>query len=75
MASNRDNVGMTKEIIRKISVGDGLTDAELDTALKFYQGLARDLSILGPYFHFPWVECQRTTDALEGFRRSRERKS
>jgi len=64
---------MDKEILRKIEVGDGLTDAELTEAIVFFTQMEAGLSLLGPRFHFQWVYCAHTLDALRGFQRSRER--
>jgi|OM-RGC.v1.033515727 hypothetical protein len=63
---------MTQDMIEKIAVGDGLTDAELAVALEFYTDLQQKLRLLGPTFHLAWVEVNRIQRDLERFKFHRE---
>jgi len=64
---------MTQEIIRKIEVGDALSDEDLETAFAFYDDLTKKLWLLGSKFHLAWLETQRVTESLRGFLEHRKR--
>jgi hypothetical protein len=66
------NGNMTPEIVEKVRVGDGLSDAELNTALAFYGQMESGLRLLGPRFHLAWAEVQRVHDMLRSYRHNRE---
>lgn len=63
---------MNQEILRKIEIGDPLTDRELDTAFKFYTKLTQDLRLLGNKFHLAWAETFRMSNTLEGYIQARK---
>jgi hypothetical protein len=63
---------MTPEIVEKVRVGDGLSDAELNTALSFYGQLEAGLRLLGPRFHLAWAEVQRVLHMLESYKHNRD---
>lgn len=65
---------MTPEIVAKIERGDMLSDQELRVALVFYEDMAKKLMILGPKFHFAFVECNHRAVELDGYRRNRDMK-
>jgi hypothetical protein len=64
---------MTAEIIKKIRVGDPLSDLELEEAIEFYGRMESGLSLLGTHYYLAWIEVQRVYDALRGYRRYRDR--
>lgn len=64
---------MTKNIVRKVDIGDSLTDRELHCAVNFYKGLVESLSLLGPEFKHTWNAAYRTYDALQYFAEARKR--
>ena len=66
------NGNMTPEIVEKVRVGDGLSDAELNTALSFYGQLESGLRLLGPTFHLAWAEVQRVLHMLESYKHNRD---
>jgi len=61
-----------EEIVRKIRVGEGLNDAELDKGLDFFLDMEKGLAVLGPTFHLAWKECASTVILLQGFKHARE---
>lgn len=65
---------MTPTIVAKVESGDALSDQELRTALVFYEDMAKKLLILGPKFHFAFVECNRRAMEMDGYRRNRAMK-
>ena len=62
---------ISKEILEKIRSGDGLTDGELDLAIKFYGELLENLDCLGCEYRLFWSETRRTLDSLKSFKRAR----
>ncbi len=64
-------VSMTREIMKKIEVGDGLTDEELLTAIEHFNRLVKDLLVLGPQFHLAFAEVNRRLIQLTGYARYR----
>ena len=60
-------VPLTPDVVRKIEVGDALTDGELLGALAHYGDLAKNLLVLGPKFHLAFCECNRVAEALRGY--------
>lgn len=58
---------LTPEVVRKIEVGDALTDGELLGALVHYDDLAKNLLVLGPKFHLAFCECNRVAESLRGY--------
>ena len=64
---------MTKTLITKINVGDGLTKRELECSLEFYKDAAETLRLLGPSFKLAWQDVLRTLDTLEYFDSARKR--
>ena len=64
---------MTKGLINKVNIGDGLTKQELDTAITFYSDLSVKLALLGLEFRFAWKEAFFTLERLRGFRAARNR--
>jgi len=65
---------MTKEIIERISIGDPLTDKELDEAIKFYEDLESKTYLLGQRFHFYWIHCNDELTRLKGYKQARQRR-
>lgn len=59
---------MDKDIVRKIEIGDGLDDRELDAALELYTRLEADLDLLGEKFFLARVEITRTCEQLRRFK-------
>jgi len=64
---------MTREIIERINIGDGITNPELDAALTFYKDLSDKLRLLGPEFKLMRNEIYATLERLKGFKAARER--
>ena len=58
-------------IIKKLSVGDSLSDPELATAIGFYRKAEETLRLLGPYFHLAWKEVYATLQLLNDFHSAR----
>lgn len=56
-----------QEILDKIHIGDGLSNSELDLALKFYRELVESLECLGKEFKLAWREAFRILMDLESF--------
>lgn len=54
-------------ILKKISVGDGLTDAELNRARKFFTELENKLSLMGPEFFLALNPVRRKRMELDDF--------
>lgn len=64
---------MTKTLITKINIGDGLTKQDLQCALEFYKDAAETLRLLGPSFKLAWQDVLRTLDRLQYFDAARKR--
>lgn len=64
---------MTEEILEKIAVGDGLSDEELEIAIRFYSRLEADLKLLGAEYRLAWRPVMFRLRELEGYKASRER--
>ena len=62
---------MTEELERKIRIGDGLTDAELETALAFYANMESGLRLLGSHFHHAWVDVSGVHRRLQEYHKCR----
>lgn len=60
-----------KELLDKINNGDGITDEELDQALRFFRAIEPSLKILGPHFHHAWYDVFMTLNRLEEFKNAR----
>lgn len=55
------------ELLQKINNGDGLTDEELNTAIKFFVGLHESLGCLGKEFYLATREVHRTLNVLQSY--------
>lgn len=66
-------IAMSKTLITKINIGDGLTKQELECALSFYNMVSENLRLLGSEFNLAWREVNSTLSRLEGFQRARDR--
>lgn len=64
---------MSLPIYEKIVRGDPLTDAELVCAEAHFSALAKQLDVLGPHFHFAFVECGRRAWELQCYLQARKR--
>ena len=64
---------MSKTLVNRINIGDGLTNQELQCALDFYREAAETLRLLGPSFKLARQDVFGTLDRLEHFDRARKR--
>lgn len=64
---------MTLEIYTKMERGDALSDAELVCAYNHFNQLEVGLRVLGPKFHFAFVECSRRAQELQGYITNRQK--
>lgn len=64
---------LSKNIVAKINVGDGLTDEELRSAIKFYSNLEESLLCLGKEFNLARAPVSHTLYSLESFWAARKR--
>lgn len=62
---------MTKEIVQKVQIGDGLTNEELLIAIRFYNQLEDMLDIMGPVYTLAWREVRFRRVQLEQYGISR----
>ena len=61
-----------KSIIEKVECGDGLTDKELKSAIKFYKDLVESLEHLGHEFRLALWPLRVTLSALESYAHARK---
>ncbi len=64
---------MSKTLVNKINIGDGITGPELQCALEFYKNAVETLRLLGPSFKLARQDVYCTLDRLEYFDRARKR--
>jgi hypothetical protein len=62
------------KLIKKIDVGDGLTDDELAEALNFFSEVEWRLRLLGPHYHFAWRDAYFKLQRFEEFYVARSEK-
>ena len=62
---------MTKELLKKIENGDGITDQELVCAIDWFYDLEQKLKMLGERFRLAWLPIFATTARLNGFKEER----
>ena len=63
---------MTKEILHKIEVGDGLTDEELDISVEFFTDLEEKLDLMGAKYYLAWKPVFYLKIRLQEFKNARK---
>ena len=68
---NQDNNKFVR-INAKFMVGDAITYDEMEYLLSFYTQIEKSLHLLGPHFHFAWLEVLDRQMRLERYKESRD---
>lgn len=70
---SRENRMKMRDLYKKFTDGDPISDEELDEGIEFFSDLSDKLFSLGDVFRLPAVEANRVLMSLEGFKRERGR--